>query len=66
MGYRPFGRFRSAGIYPAGDQWPEPPAELKDAVDGPLKTTDFNRFERAVYRWLAHPRLFRRRRKPDS
>jgi hypothetical protein len=62
MGYRPFGRFRQVGWYNVGDQWPEAPDELQRAVDGPPKESDYSRFERVIYRWLAHPRLWPRRR----
>lgn len=62
MGYRPFGKYRSAGSYNVGDQWPDAPDELRQAVDEPPSQKDFNRFDRAIYRWLAHPRLWPRRR----
>jgi hypothetical protein len=62
VGYRPFGRYRQAGAYNVGDQWPEAPDELQRAVDGPPRASDYNRVEQAFYRWLAHPRLWRRRR----
>jgi hypothetical protein len=64
MPYRPFGKWRDAGgWYPVGDQWPGPPEDLAEAVDGGARAEDYNRFERAIYRWLAHPRLWPRRRR---
>jgi len=66
MGYRPFGKYGQVGAYPVGDQWPAPPEDVQGSVDGPLAEGDFNRFERAIYRWLARPRLFRRSRKRPS
>jgi hypothetical protein len=63
MGFRPFGRFRQVGWYYVGDQWPAPPSEVQQAVDGPVKESDYNRFERTVYRWLARPHLLPRRHK---
>jgi hypothetical protein len=64
MPYRPFGRWRNAGSwYPVGDQWPDAPDELVEAVDGRARPDDYNRFERAIYRWLARPRLWPRRRR---
>lgn len=63
VGYRPFGKYGEvAGGYPVGDQWPAAPDDVQQAVDGPPTETDYNRFERAIYRWLAHPRLWPRRR----
>ena len=66
MPYRPFGRFRSAGFYAVGDQWPDPPEDVRRAVDGD-EELPLNRFERWVYRWLDRPNLFpafsRRRRR---
>jgi hypothetical protein len=61
--YRPFGKFRGVpGPWiPVGDQWPDPPDEIVEAVDGGPRADDYNRFERAVYRWLAHPYLIPRR-----
>ncbi|HEX4655001.1 MAG TPA: hypothetical protein VH274_04600, partial [Mycobacteriales bacterium] len=38
-------------------------AELRDAVDDPPSARDYNRIERAIYRWLAHPRLWPHRRR---
>lgn len=61
MGYRPFGRHRSVGAYNVGDQWPDAPDDLRQMVDDPPSDKDYNRFERAVYRWLARPRLWPRR-----
>jgi len=61
VGYRPFGRFTQAGWYNVGDQWPEPPPDVRSGVDEPVSERDYNRFERAIYRWLAHPRLWPRR-----
>jgi hypothetical protein len=37
--------------------------DVQQSVDGPPTETDCNRFERAIYRWLAHPRLWPRRRR---
>src|SRR3954451_18893157 len=62
MGYRPFGRFRQVGGYPVGDQWPDAPDDIRRTVGGPAQEWDYNRFERAIYRWLARPRLWPRRR----
>lgn len=62
MGYRPFGKYRQVGWYNVGDQWPEAPEDIRNAVDGPPEGADYNRFERAIYRWLADPRLLPRRR----
>ena len=63
VGYRPFGRYRQVGWYNVGDQWPEAPDELRAAVDEPPAVADYNRFERAIYRWLARPHLWPRRRR---
>jgi len=63
VGYRPFGRYQQIGVYNVGDQWPEAPDPIRDAVDEPMKSSDYNRFERAIYRWLAHPRWWPRRRR---
>jgi hypothetical protein len=67
MPYRPFGKSRGVpGPWiPVGDQWPDPPADIQNAVDrehgeGAEK---YNRLERAIYRWLAHPHLLPRRRR---
>lgn len=62
VGYRPFGKYRQVGLYNVGDQWPEAPDDIRAAVDGPPTEGDYNRFERAIYRWFAHPRLWPRRR----
>ena len=62
VGYRPFGRYRQVGWYNVGDQWPEAPEAIRGAVDGPPREQDYNRFERVIYRWLARPRLWPRRR----
>jgi len=59
--YRPFGKSRGIPWMPVGDQWPDPPQELLDAVDGPPRADEYNRFERAIYRWLARPHLLLRR-----
>ena len=64
MGYRPFGRYTQIGGYVVGDQLPDPPADIQREVDPPMGEQDFNRFERLVYRWLAHPRFWPRRRRP--
>jgi hypothetical protein len=61
LGYRPFGRFRQVGGYHVGDQWPEPPEALRQSIDEPAQLSDYNRVERAIYRWLAHPRLLPRK-----
>ena len=67
MGYRPFGRYnQAAGAYNVGDQWPEAPEDIRRDVDEPIREADFNRLERAVYRWLARPRLWPRRRRTIS
>jgi hypothetical protein len=63
VGYRPFGKYTDISGYKVGDQWPEAPAELRDAVDDPPSARDYNRIERAIYRWLAHPRLWPHRRR---
>jgi len=55
------GKYRQVGWYNIGDQWPEAPDELRAAVDERPARTDYNRFERAIYRWLARPRLWPRR-----
>ena len=60
MPYRPFGRYRQVGMYNVGDQWPDPPEDIRESVDEPPQEADYNRFERAIYRWLAKPRLWRR------
>lgn len=65
MPYRPFGKSRGApGAWiPVGDQWPDPPADIQNSVDAQRheQTEDYNRFERAIYRWLARPHLLPRR-----
>jgi hypothetical protein len=62
MPYRPFGRYRQVQGVPAGDQWPDPPDDLRRAVDGEDEPTTQNRFERWVYRLLDRPSLLPRRR----
>jgi hypothetical protein len=61
--YRPFSNSRGVpGPWiPVGDQWPDPPQQILDAVDGPHRQDEYNRFERAIYRWLAQPHLLPRR-----
>jgi hypothetical protein len=61
--YRPFGKSRGVpGPWiPVGDQWPDPPEELQEAVDGRTGAEQYNRFERAIYGWLAAPHLLPRR-----
>lgn len=59
MPYRPFGKYRQVGGYHVGDQAPDPPEELRRAVDGDERP-EFNRFERLVYGWLNRPHLLPR------
>lgn len=62
VGYRPFGKDREvAGGYRVGDQYPDAPDELREAVDPKPSANDYNRFERAIYRWLARPRVWPRK-----
>ena len=56
MPYRPFGEDGGAGPYRVGDQWPDPPEDVRREVDGDEKLP-LNRFERWVYRWLDRPTL---------
>lgn len=66
MPYRPFGRYPGAGAYNVGDQWPDAPDELREAVDPPVSERDYSRLERAAYRWLARPRLWPSRRRRNG
>jgi hypothetical protein len=62
VGYRPFGKDREVvGGYRVGDQYPDAPDELREAVDPKPSPSDYNRFDRAIYRWLARPRLWPRK-----
>jgi hypothetical protein len=63
MAYRPFGKFTEVASHPVGAQWPEAPEELRRAVDGDSDAPKPTRFEKAVYRWLAAPRFWPRRRR---
>ncbi len=65
MGYRPFGRFDGIAVHNVGDQEPEAPEDLRRALGDTPSGSDYNRFERAAYRWQAHPRARPRPRRHE-
>jgi hypothetical protein len=66
MPYRPFGKYRQVQGVPVGDQWPDPPDEVRRAVDGEDEPAALNRFERWVFRLLNRPSLLPRRGRPGA
>lgn len=55
MPYRPFGRYRSAGWFVVGDQWPDPPPGLSP-MPGPHADSDEKPFLIGSLSRRRHPR----------